>query len=188
MAVTDKNGCYTFVQLEPGFYTLQVDRHSLPDNRVAVSDKAMPVQVRGGETMTINYTLAQAASVSGSLLLDVSAEKYANLEHPPSAQEQGEQTLQGASGVYLELCHGTELHRAVTDARGEFQFNGLAPGTWILTVRHADLPEGYQLDSESLDLTLEPGEQSSLDLTAHPPKRTIRWKETGTSSLIGGKE
>jgi hypothetical protein len=188
VAVTDKKGRYTFVQLEPGAYTIQVDRHSLPDNRVAVSDMAMPVQVRGGETVTVDYTLMQAASVSGSLRLDVSAEKYANLENPQLTQEKRKQTLQGAPGVYLELCRGTDLYRAVTDAGGDFRFTGLAPGTWTLTVRHADLPEGYQLDSESVDLTLEPGEQSSLDLTAHPPKRTIRWKETGTSTLIGGKE
>jgi hypothetical protein len=120
-AVTDSLGTFTFESLAAGSYALSADAPAgwtatAPNGgTVAAPVDSVPSNVDGGE-----FGFMKPGRVAGTVFRDI------NLS---GAADAGEPMLAGAV-LHLD---GPSFARAVSGPSGAFEFNGLAPGTYVLS-------------------------------------------------------
>jgi hypothetical protein len=187
-AVTDHNGRFTFPALSPGTYFLDVRPESLGLDRVADQELPIKVEVTGGEMSNLEIGVADAARLSGTLTLA-----------PPSIEgDQKSDTIKETSGVYLvgdpmgggttneerglanvllELTCGDEVQRRITDRRGQFVFDRLRPGKWLLSVCEDNLPAYYHVENPKMEFTLGAGVSQEVSIEVVPRLRRIKMIE-----------
>lgn len=150
---TNESGSFFFVQLLPGRYEL----HIVMDENEDLVD--IPGVVRGGDEAILPITLDRNKSMALPVM------RYASVSGQAWSLGGGE----GVEGVAVTLLdtQGTVLGEAVSDKRGEFVFNRLMPGTYILS---ASLPEGYLFARAQDTSSRESFIQSQVDgtITATP--------------------
>jgi hypothetical protein len=98
----------------------------------------------------------------------------APLAPPPSPESRA---LLG--GILVELAQGDDIRRTLTDRDGNFRFQLLPPGTWTLRVYPQGLPAFHQLDRESQELRVVPGEEQVVTVRILPMERRIRFLDEG---------
>ncbi|MDY3279142.1 MAG: SdrD B-like domain-containing protein, partial [Eubacteriales bacterium] len=157
-AETDSNGAFLFSQLAPGEYTLRVQ---LEDNEVVVSG----AQKEGNEWVA-PVTLADGARMHGFALPVM---RYAAISGQVWSLDGSDN---GVSGIPVSLYDqsGRMLAAVTADTDGSFGFEGLLPGSYLLS---ATLPEGYLFSraQESLSgrssyiISAENGQSQSVAFT-----------------------
>ena len=89
-------------------------------------------------------------------------------------------TTGGIQGVIVELRREGEVLRQLTNARGEFVFDGLAPDTWEVRIFSTTLPDAtYALDN-TRTIVLTSGSNANVRFDILPKKLEIEF--------IGGGE
>ena len=157
-AETDSNGAFLFSQLSPGEYTLRVQ---LEDNEVVVSG----AQKEGNEWVA-PVTLSDGARMHGFALPVM---RYAAISGQIWSLDGSDN---GVSGIPVSLYDqsGRMLAAVTADTDGSFGFEGLLPGSYLLS---ATLPEGYLFSraQESLSgrssyiISAENGQSQSVAFT-----------------------
>lgn len=169
-AITDKQGRATFENLPPDAYPLQLNRLGLGLDRVAVEDPPEMVTVRPGRTTRIEIGAAASARIHGAIRL------FPSRDAAEAADARG-RDLPGTSGMraaLLEVSLNGTRRRQLTDAEGRFDFVDLPPGRWTLAVRAIDLPDHHDLDTERIEIELEPGASEPVLLRVVPRHRPLR--------------
>ena len=144
---TDANGGYCFKDLYPGKYTVtEIQPASFADGKdslgqiggITVGDvlgnDSFCVDLAPGDR-GVNYDFGEIrfASISGSVKADADGDKTS------FKPENGDRVLADVTIVLLN-SNGEEIARTVTDANGNYKFDGLRPGTY--SVREIG-PDGY---------------------------------------------
>ena len=115
---TGKDGTFRFTEIPVGTYTLSISHpaYSTPTK--------IPIEVRAGETLRGRfYAGAEIPFVNTTDSGDINGHIYSQITGKP---------LTGAEVRFLEI---DVLER--TDTSGNFQFRGIAPGTYTLLITHA---------------------------------------------------
>ena len=150
---TNESGSFFFVQLLPGQYEL----HIVMDENEDLVD--IPGVIRGADEVILPIVLERNTSMALPVM------RYASVSGQAWSLGGGE----GMSGVAVTLMdmQGTILDEAVSGKNGEFVFNRLMPGTYILS---AALPEGYLFARDQDISSRESFIQSLVDgtITATP--------------------
>ena len=150
---TNESGSFFFVQLLPGQYEL----HIVMDENEDLVD--IPGVIRGDEEIILPITLTRNTPLALPVM------RYASVSGQVWSLGGGE----GVSGVKVTLLdtQGAVLDEAVSDSKGEFVFNRLMPGTYVLS---ASLPEGYLFARSQDTSSRESFIQSQVDgaITATP--------------------
>lgn len=188
---TDENGQFAFESVRPGDYMLRV---GAPDGYVfsgAEAGSLLPVsEVRercaysnaftmlgGVHVEGIGFGLFTQGTISGLVWQDVDY----------SAQMNGEET--GLRGAQLTLLdeQGNTVATQTSQRSGEYAFDGLTPGMYMLQV---DLPEGYVFTkSEGASIVDAVGENTALiDLGTLAMGQTISGQMIGAlkPAAVGG--
>ncbi|MBV9108705.1 MAG: carboxypeptidase regulatory-like domain-containing protein, partial [Gemmatimonadetes bacterium] len=154
--VTDGRGRWAVTGLPPGEYAVEIDPVSIGVGRIAVRPDALKVQVAGGHEHEVEVGVARAAKVEGRIAIT----------YP-------EDGTGGVAGAVIELRHGDDRRRRVTDADGRFLFSDLPPGDWTVAVVSADLPPSHALERDAVPLALSPGQSAAVELRAIPRRREM---------------
>ena len=151
--VTDLDGEYLFKDLLAGTYTVDVDNSTLPDGL----DITTPLEPRvvdlnpGEQNLDVDFGYMCTGIIGDYVWKDIDGD---------GLQDLGES---GIPGVEVELHQGGELiNVTVTDSNGNYLFNGLCKGMYIVDVNDSTLPEGMFLTTppELRIVNLDAGEKN----------------------------
>ena len=129
--MTDSDGMYRFEDLRPGDYTVSISDFDTRDYNFAVASQDVSVDL--GETATVPFTgqLLRTSAISGR----VSVEGV------------------GLSGIEVTLSGGDTTRTETTDAGGQFNFAGLAAGSYTVSIAVDD--PAYVFNEMSKTVTVD---------------------------------
>ena len=115
---TGKDGTFRFIEIPVGKYTLSI---SYPTQHTSTE---VPIEIRAGETLRGKFYLGAAVPfVNATDSGDIDGYIYSHTTGDP---------LVGAEVQFVEIDVSGK-----TDASGNFQFIGIAPGPYTLSITHA---------------------------------------------------
>lgn len=188
---TDENGVFTFGNIRPGEYMLRV---SAPSGYVfsgAEADSVLPVsEVRDGRAYSSAFTLLGGAQVEGvgfglftQGTISGTVWQDGNFDAEMTADEAG---LRGAQLTLLDGS-GAVVDTELSQRSGEFEFDGLMPGAYMLQIT---LPEGYVFTrSDGACVAGATGENTTIvDLGVLEMGQTISGQMIGAlrPAVVGG--
>lgn len=158
---SDQNGDYLFPQLPSASYVVEFDRTTLPLghqmtlSNVGADDMDSDAEASSGQSaptgllapgqrqLSIDLGIWEPTSVAGQLWYDL------NNDGIQSAQE-----LLGQANVtawlYNSAAPESPLYSATTNSRGQYAFNDLPPGNYVVYFDPATLPAGYQFTAQDV--------------------------------------
>ncbi len=147
---TDSNGLYSFTNLKPGDYIVQVTAPTgtliSPQNAGSDDAKDSDVDTTTGKTAAITVA---AGTTDNSIDAGIKYAGISNLVwHDANAdgiQDGGELPIQGVTVKLYDSLGTTLKDTQVTDVNGEYQFEGLAAGDYIVEVTK---PTGASLTTQ----------------------------------------
>jgi hypothetical protein len=198
-AVTDKKGNFKFPSLKPGTYHIQVDQEAIGFNRVTMQKTPMEIIVQGGAETEIDLGVVRSASLKGRVVVFASKAESNNdgdnknqteveerdqdgkLVIEASGKTAGSKLVEdyGLASILVELKSESEVHRRVTDQKGNFLFENVRPGNWTLTVYEDNLPKYHYLEQSTFEFHLKPGSEEELLVKVLPQMRSINIIDTG---------
>jgi protocatechuate 3,4-dioxygenase beta subunit len=133
LAVTDADGHYTFSQVGPGTYRVNVGADSL--TQITAGAYGFLATARGGATVDLPaFGLARPGDVTGIVFHDSNGD---------GDRDAGELTF-GGQLVYLDINGNQQLDvsdpRTNTNSSGAYSFNGLSVGSYVV---RATRPAGF---------------------------------------------
>ncbi len=139
---TDSNGVYTFGNLQPGNFTVEL---VLPSQFSQGLPLIRTVNVTAGSTSTTDYGIRPFSSVTGTVYLDTNAN---------GIKDSGEL---GVAGIAIQASDVI----TTTKSDGTYRLNGLPSGINTVTVANSN---GYAVSSTSVvSVTLDPAGVGSAD-------------------------
>jgi hypothetical protein len=172
-AITGRDGSFTFPPLAPGSSYLILDKSSVGLDRISLQSLPMEVPIRGGDETTLELRIVRSGSIRGRVSMFAF----------PEGLKEGEPlryvAAGGHAGMPLELSNGLEIHRRVSDSRGQFVFADLRPGVWTLTAYDYSLPEHHLIQQDTFQVEVKPGTHTDLEVKVLPRRRALRLIEEG---------
>ncbi len=173
-AVSDSTGEYTFPALKPGQYTVRVEPTSIGLERVTARPFPVLLEVRKGQSATLDVHVLKAASMAVRVAL-FTAPARTRLGEEPVPQERG-----GFEGGLVELTNGSEIVRQQTDRHGVANFSHLRPGRWRVKLEGTNIPAHHRIEEGVRELELKPGENGPVAMRVVSQTRTINFVDEGT--------
>ncbi|MEM1334058.1 MAG: SdrD B-like domain-containing protein, partial [Actinomycetota bacterium] len=130
---TAADGTYTFTDVEPGDYTVRVDRSTVPAGFSATTPGTLAVSIESDQRVTdVDFGEARPASIGDLVWHDLDDDGTRDTGEP------------GLSGIDVELvdASNTVVATATTAADGSYDIAGVAPGAYTVRVDPATLPVG----------------------------------------------
>jgi hypothetical protein len=191
MAISDKNGNFSFPALEPGVHYLNVSAARIGLEHIPAQKNPLAITVTGGEQTWVELGMARAASVAGQVMRYRHEEKHnahssGDGRGDPQVIGQGDQNGcfhagetglaedRGIAGVLVELSNDTDVLSCLTDSEGRFEFEEVRPQEWILKIHDDSLPEYHHFERDLFNFNLEPGQRQEILVRALPKLRPIQ--------------
>lgn len=173
---TDAAGRFIFHGMTPGEYILQVEDAALGPEVVWAAATSARVALPGGRTTHAELQLTRAAAVAG----DITVVREASTDwrwrtHP-------ENPSSPVGNVMVEMWRPEDpasVLRTLSNAEGAFQFQRLAPGTWMLQVHEGTLSRHHQVHNGLQTLELVPGGQEKVQIQVQPRERRMHMIDGG---------
>ena len=199
-AVTDKKGNFNFPSLKQGTYHIRVDREAIGFNRVTAQKTPLEITVQGGAETEINLGVIRSATLRGRVVVFASKSESNNngdnKNHPEGEErnnQHGKFVIEASgktgggkmvedyalAGILVGLQSESEIHRRVTDRKGQFLFEDLRPGNWTLTVYENNLPKYHYPEQTTFEFHLKPGSEEELLVKILPQMRSINIIDAG---------
>ena len=190
-ATTDENGAYQFVGLAPGAYRVVIVDPNAGDLAGLIPTQAYTG--RGATQASVTVTDASVQGVDFGLVAPATIGDRVWDDANGNGTDEGEPGVPHAT-VILTDANGVEVARTTTDTNGNYQFTGLVPGTYTVSI---EVPAGYTAATTSMSVSVGEGEENlSVDfpLTVIPaptptPTTTVAkiLARTGSdASVLGG--
>ena len=137
-------GVYSISVVKPAGYVvadIDVGSNDAKDSDIDASGNSAKVSVAAGQVIdTLDAGLYRGASVGDRVWIDTNRN---------GVQDDGNTGVQGVR-VYLVDTLGNAVTSTVTDADGNYLFDGVKPGTYSLRFDQASLPAGYSFTIPNL--------------------------------------
>mgnify|MGYP006306467003 CR=1 FL=1 len=172
-AITDGNGEFYFKSVKPGTYHLLIDRTTTGLREIPDIPMPIRVEITGKEEAYINFSLVESGSLKGKLGI-----RRQNGNTKGKLIESIE-TKTKLPRLILEMRNGNETIRRITDDKGNFEFDKLRPGEWILKLYSNGLPEDLLFEQEDYVIDVKPGSKINMPINVIRKQINIKFKNSG---------
>jgi uncharacterized repeat protein (TIGR01451 family) len=177
--VTDINGDYLFAGYSDGLYEVKVtDQAGLVSGYDMTSGlNPLPVALAGADVADVDFGYineAMTGSISGEVFVDA-------VDASGSTNGVADEPELNLSNVTLFLCRSPVsaapcdpgdpefIAQTTTDAKGEYVFDGLTPGAYVVDADPSDIDTGLDLTVDPAPVALSEGEQvTNVDVGYEP--------------------
>jgi hypothetical protein len=170
-----RKGFYRSPPLQPGTYTLQIE--NLPATLISAIPLPLEITLEEGEILRLDLPLSRVAAIRGVVFND------------ENGNGQREEDERGLANVQLfAVGPGGQERRAATAADGTFQFAGLAPGAWMVTLDVTTLPARFEPTTPSeVTVQLGPGEILEVNFGVREVLPGIKFSPTADFTFAPAK-
>jgi hypothetical protein len=133
-------------------------------------DVTYEVNARFDEDYPLDLPYIEGASIAGQVQLFAPAAELlpsqtfrgrrTEFDQGPEISRSDLKPSGGIARVLITITDGEETMRRMTNPNGDFQFVGLKPGTWTVSLLSDDLPENATPIDNSYTFELEPGQKA----------------------------
>ena len=188
-AVTDRRGKFLFPAVRPGSHYLDVDSTLAQIDLVPLISTPAELTVESQRDTSIEIPMGFLADIEGIVARYAFAEESAKFRTKRDEDDQLEllepelrepdpgirYEMAGAvAGVLIELKRDGRIQRRVSDVKGNFRFEDLAPGIWEIEIVPNTLDEYTYALSESKTVVLESGKDTFVRFDILPEVREIQ--------------
>ena len=160
--ITDLNGGFIFNDLPPGQYLLNIDNNSLAMNEVVREFGPIMVDIIPQQMAEKELEIVTCGAITG------------RINFKKEAAVQSEAFKKDMPKIYLKLQNEhTSLFTEVGDG-GHFNFLGLRPGEWQLTVLDQGWKKDYEISTTERIVQVQPGKKSAVDFELKPKSRKMK--------------
>ena len=207
--ITDNQGNFEFKSLAAGTYSVVLDRNSIGLKRIPTCKVPITVEVKRNESTEVEIGTARSTGLFGNVSIYsrsmlskendegklinftsngtfVEGDRGSNLSTGNSEYDHNEPGMSdltkgaGLQNILVELTNDhSEVLRTLTDTKGDFSFDDLAPGQWRLKVYKHNLPTFHELENGQMEFDLEPGTKSTVPIRVVPRLRPVKIIEQG---------
>ena len=153
-AITDENGAYQFAGLAPGAYRVVIVDPNSGDLAGLIPTQAYTG--RGATQASVTVTDASVEGVDFGLVAPATIGDRVWDDANGNGMDEGEPGVPHAT-VILTDATGVEVARTTTDANGNYQFTGLVPGAYTVSI---EVPAGYTAATTSMSVSVGEGEEN----------------------------
>ena len=168
IAVTDKEGTYNFPMIQSGESFLFIDGSKTGLHSIAERPGPYRINILPGQENHFNISFTRSARITGRLLIEDDENKD-NKDYIPVKEE--------LENLVIEAKNGEEMFRVITGKNGEFYFEDLRPGAWIVKIYNNGIPKGYELISDIFNVNLNSGQEVALSVKIKKIARKIKFQE-----------
>jgi hypothetical protein len=179
LSVTDKNGNYTFKNIIPGDYYLEIDRSTTDINDISSISLPASLSLSNKENI-FNLGLMTAAGIEGTIQLSENEGSYS------FAKLQLNKDKKKKESIIIEATNGEQTYRKIAFIGDSFDFTYLRPGDWKVKIYRNGLDKRYKISVENFDFTLKPSEKQNI--TIHITKQQSEIKYQQESIKVGYNE
>lgn len=166
LSITDKEGNYTFKNVTPGNYFLEIDRSATEINDIPTSAFPVALALVNKENI-FNFGLTNAANVQGHIRL-------VETEAEPQIMQKGKNKKES---IILEAVSNDQTYRKVCFIGEDFDFTYLRPGDWTVKVYRNGLDKRYKISMDKFQFTLKPAETKKLSIQIVKQQLEIKYQQ-----------
>jgi hypothetical protein len=188
-AITDGKGEYTFYLPHTGTEYIQVDTRTIGVGLVPVRPMPMELHAPSGSKISADIGLIGGCSVTGNVG-EYGFPDQANAFVPSDRAGSGAESagtartrLRGLGNIIVELSDGSEIHRKLTGATGDFGFEEVRPGKYSLRIVEENLTSYSMVDPKTFYIELTGGERRVVEFRVLQEQRRIKIEPGETLNL-----
>ncbi len=169
-ALTDPQGGFNFNSLSVGKQELRIA--ILPENYVPLDSYDHIIDIKPGKNAFIYLPIVPACQVIGSILPII--QEQDNCRKEIEEQDELQKINLNKITVHLIKEDGSEELTCQTNAQGQFYFNHLRPGDWLIHLDDHSLSTSQHFSMNDLIFTLQPTEKKNITFNICSKIRSIQ--------------
>lgn len=172
LSVTDKDGNYSFKNVVPGDYFLEIDRSTTDINDI--SDISLPASLHLiNKENTFNFGLTTASMIKGIILLseDENTNQYSFVHLQPKKEKKNKQS------IIVEISDGEHTYRKIVFLGETFDFTYLRPGEWKVKLYRNGLDKRYKIAADSFQFELKPSQTQNITIHIVRQQSEIKYQQ-----------
>ncbi len=170
ISVTDRDGNYTFKNINPGEYVLEIDRSTTEINDIPAI--ILPVSLALNEKENIfNFGLTHAANIQGKIEY-TEPEDNVSFEHLPPKRDRKKK-----ENLIIEISGEGETLRKMAVIGESFDFLYLRPGDWKVKVYRNGLDKKYKIPIDQFNISLKDSESKKITINVIRQHTEIKYQQ-----------
>lgn len=163
--VTDLVGNFEFNDLPLGQNFLHIHPSSLRMNEITKTSSPIAVEIKAQEISELEIEVLACSAINGVIVFekDKSTQSDAFVKQRPK--------------IFLKVQNENSTFYTNAGEDGKFQFLGLRPGSWKLTVLDSGWATNFEISSTEQELTLASGQAVQLEFALKPKVRRLKFSK-----------
>ncbi len=162
IAITDKNGNFSFYNLAPKSYSLAVKQSSLPKGKIILEDTPYLIDVTPNKDTFLTLHLGKTGGVIGQV------------KFKKTVKIQSEKFIKKLPRVIVKIQKGTTKFLTKIDEKGNFEFKELTPGTWTIELLVKNLIKDFKFDKVKTEVEISSNNNSIVTFNVSNKNRFIK--------------
>lgn len=170
LSITDKQGNFSFKNIVPGNYVLEIDRSTTAINDIAMTNIPVSLNLSNKENI-YNFALTSAAGIQGTIHF-TQLDEHRSFAHFPGKTEKKKK-----ESIIIEATNGDQVYRKIAVIGETFDFTYLRPGEWQLKIFRNGLDKKYKIPIEQYRFSLHPSENKNITIEVIKQQAEIKYQQ-----------
>lgn len=170
LSITDKQGNFSFKNIVPGNYVLEIDRSTTAINDITMTNIPVSLNLSNKENI-YNFALTSAAGIQGTIHF-TQLDEHRSFAHFPGKTEKKKKER-----IIIEATNGDQVYRKIAVIGETFDFTYLRPGEWQLKIFRNGLDKKYKIPIEQYRFSLHPSENKNITIEVIKHQAEIKYQQ-----------